>query len=593
MNDSEKTKEQLMAELVDLRQQFAQLQAAEAELVRSKEIVQQTQQQLQDMFDHTPAAVYVKDMQGRFIFINRVVCERMELCADDILGKTLGESAPHVRSAPDGVWEPNEREVLASGKPTLFEELGRSTGRAYLATKFLLYDADGKPYALCNSSLDITQRKQMENALQQSFEHLQTLHEIDQAILQAQSPEEIAVGALQYIGRVVACSRASVATFDFVTGEGTLLAVRRKEQSRLIAGMKLPLYTFSIPDEMKQGKINVIDDIRTEAHLSSNLRILREEGLRASLSAPLIAQNQLIGAVYLGSDQPGVFTADHVEVVRKIADQIAIAVHQAHLYEQIQHHAEQLEIRVAERTAKLQRANEELRVLGRVKDEFVDNVSHELRTPITNLKLRHNLLEARPDKAAHYLAVMRRETERLEHIVDSLLYLSRLDQGRVAWNPVRVDLNRITSQLVQDRTAFAQNRELILTFNGTSPLPVVEADIALVEQALSILLTNSFNYTPAGGRVEVMTTARKTDRQQWVIISVSDTGLGIRPDEQDRLFERFFRGSAGRESGAPGTGLGLSIVQEIVTRHQGQIDVASEGVPGRGSTFNLWLPVAE
>lgn len=260
---------------------------------------------------------------------------------------------------------------------------------------------------------------------------------------------------------------------------------------------------------------------------------------------------------------------------------------------ELANHRKHLEDMVRVRTAELEEANEQLHALSRVKDEFVANVSHELRTPITNLKLRHDLLDLRPDKLEAYLEVMRRETERLEHIIESLLYLSRLDQDHVSWNPVLVDINLLTAQFVDDRTVLAQSRGLSLTFCGEPNLPLVAADRALWEQVLSILLTNSFNYTPANGAIVVKTHARERGGQFWVGVSVRDTGYGIPLAEQARLFERFFRGRVGQESGTPGTGLGLAIVQEIVGKHQGQIEFFSEGVPGKGTIFKVWLPIAE
>jgi signal transduction histidine kinase len=108
---------------------------------------------------------------------------------------------------------------------------------------------------------------------------------------------------------------------------------------------------------------------------------------------------------------------------------------------------------------------------------------------------------------------------------------------------------------------------------------------------LSILLSNALNYVPAGGQVTVSTHTSESGGQDWVQFSVSDTGPGIAAEEQAMVFERFTRGIAGRVSGTPGTGLGLSIAREIVDRHQGRIEVSSEGVPGKGATFTVWLPV--
>jgi signal transduction histidine kinase len=110
---------------------------------------------------------------------------------------------------------------------------------------------------------------------------------------------------------------------------------------------------------------------------------------------------------------------------------------------------------------------------------------------------------------------------------------------------------------------------------------------------VSILLTNALNYTPAGGHITIRSDRRQQPEQQWVGFQVQDTGLGITPADQNHLFERFFRGKVGQNSGAPGTGLGLAIAKEIMTRHDGCIEVQSSGIPGEGTTFTVWLPVIE
>jgi signal transduction histidine kinase len=250
-----------------------------------------------------------------------------------------------------------------------------------------------------------------------------------------------------------------------------------------------------------------------------------------------------------------------------------------------------LEERVAERTAELEAANDHLRTLSRVKDEFVSNVSHELRTPITSIKLYHGLLTHKPEERDAYLPVLARETERLERLIEDLLTLSRLDQERVEFHSTPVDLNALVQAYTSDRTVLAASREVSLTFEQERDLPQIEADPSLLGQVLSILLTNAFSYTQKGGQVVVSTHQRQTDGQLWVGFSVSDTGPGIPPEEQEQLFTRFFRGRVGRQSGVSGTGLGLAIAKEIVDRHQGQIKIESTGKPGQGTTFSVWLPI--
>jgi two-component system phosphate regulon sensor histidine kinase PhoR len=233
--------------------------------------------------------------------------------------------------------------------------------------------------------------------------------------------------------------------------------------------------------------------------------------------------------------------------------------------------------------------------LERMKDAFVSNVSHELRTPIAGIKLFLGLLEraVTPEIRDDLIPTLKRETNRLNEIIEDVLRLSRLDQGRVEFDPKPVDLNTLAEEYATDRAPLAENRGLTLTLNKAAALPPIQADPGLLGQALSALLTNALNYTPRGGKIVICTKVGERDGTAFAGVGISDTGPGIPPDERDRLFERFFRGAAAVASGAPGTGLGLSIAKEIVDRHGGWIEAESEGEPGKGTTFTVWLPVEE
>lgn len=229
--------------------------------------------------------------------------------------------------------------------------------------------------------------------------------------------------------------------------------------------------------------------------------------------------------------------------------------------------------------------------IERMKDDFVSNVSHELRTPITSIKLYHHLLTLNPDQRTRYLPVLKRETERLQHIVENLLTLSRLDQKRIDIEFQLFDLNDLFTLYTADRDPLAGQKDQKLIFEPEIPLSPVQADPKLLEQVLSILLTNAFSYTPDGGQVVVRTYSRQIESPLRVGFSVSDTGPGIPLHEQRHLFDRFFRGVVGKESRIAGTGLGLAIAKEIIDQHQGHIEVESQGIPGQGTTFMVWLPV--
>lgn len=323
--------------------------------------------------------------------------------------------------------------------------------------------------------------------------------------------------------------------------------------------------------------------------------IYEDYGFTAVMGVPIYWGDQFLGVIdVVTNSAERTFSQDDMRLLSLFSMQAATAIQNARLYEQVQRYADELEERVTERTAELQEANEQLRVLTGLKEEFVANVSHELRTPLANLKLYHKLLTLRPEKGESYLVTLNRETDRLEYIIEDLLYLSSLDRERKPLNLSPVDINELASAYVADRVSLAKERKITLTFSKEANLPGVQADPILLERALSELLINALNYTPPGGQIEVHTHSRPEEEKHWVGVSVSDSGLGISPEEQTRLFERFFRGKAGRESGKPGTGLGLAIAQEIIQRHGGRIEVGGDGVPDNavlsGATFTVWLP---
>ncbi len=272
-------------------------------------------------------------------------------------------------------------------------------------------------------------------------------------------------------------------------------------------------------------------------------------------------------------------------VSRDITDRIRVD-------QALKEYSERLEEMVGERTAELQEALQKAQTTDVLKSEFIANINHELRTPLTNLVLYHQMLRANPEeKTEERLDVIGREIQRLRILIEDMLKLSRLDTGQVSFRPKPQDLNRIIQTLVNDRKAFAEERGLSLTLELQPGLPTTWLDEVMIVQALSNLMTNALNYTPAGGQVHI-STRRAEDHvgKVWAIFSVEDNGPGIAQDDLPRLFERFYRGNAGHITGVPGTGLGLAIVKQMVEKHHGRIEVGN--VPeGHGAVFTVWLPV--
>jgi signal transduction histidine kinase len=223
----------------------------------------------------------------------------------------------------------------------------------------------------------------------------------------------------------------------------------------------------------------------------------------------------------------------------------------------------------------------------RLKDEFFALVSHELRTPLTSiigyleLVLEDETLETDPRR---FLEVVQRNADRLLRLVGDLLFVAQFEAGNLSLEPRPVDLADVCSEAVEAARpkAHARGIELVLDADG---VPAVTADAGRLGQALDNLVSNALKFTPAGGSVEVRLTAVGDE----ALIEVADSGSGISADEQERLFDRFFRSAQAHEQAVQGVGLGLTIVKAIVDGHGGRIAVRSE--VGAGSTFTVALPL--
>ncbi len=312
---------------------------------------------------------------------------------------------------------------------------------------------------------------------------------------------------------------------------------------------------------------------------------------RTEIVVPMRKGEVVVGVLNVESPNPGDLSEDDLRLLMLLADQISVAIENAALYERLRTHADELEGVVQERTAELAEALVKAQAADRLKTQFVSDVSHELRTPLSNIRLYLDLIrKGREERFESYLQTLDRETNRLSSLIEDLLAISRLDAGTAIPSPVALDINSLARGLVEDRRRLFAGRDLKLRLSLDAKLPTVQADAKMISQVVANLMTNALNYTPAGGRVTISTAPRWDEGgRAWVTLTVEDNGLGIPREEQDRIFDRFYRGEASRSMGTPGTGLGLSICREILERHGGRITLKSQ--PGKGSQFTMWLPV--
>ncbi len=224
--------------------------------------------------------------------------------------------------------------------------------------------------------------------------------------------------------------------------------------------------------------------------------------------------------------------------------------------------------------------------------EFVANVSHELRTPLTNVRsyaetLRDSGGDIPQDMANSFLDIIITETDRMTHIVQDLLTLSRLDAGNAELVLSRFPFGEAIESVARANALNAKQRGHELVYDPPETLPLIVGDRSRLEQVMMNIIGNAIKYTPDGGHIRI--TAGATEDSVWM--EVCDDGIGIPEKDRDRIFDRFYRVDKARSRESGGTGLGLSIAKEIVQRHHGSISLAPH--EGPGTTVRLVLPIAQ
>jgi signal transduction histidine kinase len=241
--------------------------------------------------------------------------------------------------------------------------------------------------------------------------------------------------------------------------------------------------------------------------------------------------------------------------------------------------------------SELREKHAQLQELDQLKSRFVSNVSHELRTPLAVIKLYATLArKGRPEKQMHYLQTIEHETHRLEIMVENILDLTRMDRRGLRISPEWLSVEEIVAQVVQVHEETAQKRGIEVQNRSQGDLPKLWADKNHLIQMLTNLLDNALKYTTQGGQIWVTAQETETDSQRILEISVGDTGAGIAEDEQEKIFDRFYRGK-NNNPGTTGTGLGLAIVQELMIQHGGKVSLKSR--EGEGSVFALQFPLSD
>jgi PAS domain S-box-containing protein len=306
---------------------------------------------------------------------------------------------------------------------------------------------------------------------------------------------------------------------------------------------------------------------------------VEKHGYRSFFCVPLIRGDETLGTLEVVTKQPRRFTPEEQDLMALLADQAAIAIENARLYDQA-------------RTSLVQatEANRQLEAQDELRQQYLRNVSHEFRTPLTVLKgyTEYLMQSGMPDERSfrEILRILVESSDRLIDMVDTLLEISRVEQGSTT-DTLRVqplEMRDLITGSITDLRTVAERRQIELVLALSAGALTIQGDLGLLQQVVRKLVDNAVKYSRNGGRVEI----RARLEESHFVLEVEDLGIGIPAEHLPRIFDKFYTVDSGLTRRAGGAGVGLYLVREIVRLHGGTVAVDSR--PEKGSLFSVRLP---
>ncbi len=569
--------EELSTAVEELQVAVERLRSQDEELIAARQALEAERRRYHELFEFAPDGYLMTDAAGTILEANRAAATLLHMDQDALVGKPLSLFVvPEERRTFQRRLMRLRRGSIARTQSWQFRMGRREEALFHTAvTVAAMLDNEGWVVDLRWLLHDISEQVRSEEALQLYAERLKRLHEIDQAVLAASSPEAIAQAALPNIERLVPCQWGCIVAFDFDAHEATVLAAHDGWETGPTAGARVPLELFGDLDALRQDRVDRVADIQSLSEPLPILQALHADDLCAYVNVPLVARDKLIGCLTLGARRPGTFTIEHLDIAREVADSLALAIQPALLHAQAQGSVAEREPRVTERMATLRETDTE-------PQGFSYSLLHELRAPLRAMQgFGQALLEDYADRldaiGQDYAQRIVGAAQHMDTLFQNLLIYGRLSRNRLPRLSVQL-ADVMEEALTSHARAIAEHEAQIAL---EEPLPAVIGHHATLVQVMTQLLTNALTFVAPDVAPRVRIWAET--RGEWVRLWVEDNGPGIAPEDQGRIFGILER-LHGIET-YPGTGIGLAIVRKGVQQMGGQVGV--ESAVGQGSKF--WI----
>lgn len=423
--------------------------------------------------------------------------------------------------------------------------------------------------------------REMARSLERRYRAMQRLSQIMAQINAGLLLDEVLENIYEGFRSIIPYNRISLSLIE-EDGQTVRAYWAKSDRSEvhLQEGYSTPLAESSLRTILETGQPRILNDLAAyyaQKPTSESTRLILAEGIRSSLTCPLIANGVPVGFLFFSSIYPNAYTGAHVEIFQQIAGQLSVIVEKGHLVSEL----------AAQKQA-IERQNEELHSLNELRSRFLGIAAHDLRGPITNIQMAVQYIAdatvpVSEEEHAFLLEAINRQTNYMLELINDLLDVSQIESGQLELHVESVHLGCFLAEAVQWHTSVAATKRASVVLVDR-PDVILRADPDRLRQVMDNLISNAVKYGPMGGTV----TVRAEPLEGCWRVSVQDEGPGIREEERERLFQYFGRLSSRPTGGEKSTGLGLAITRRVVEAHGGTIGVESE--PGCGSTFWFTLP---
>jgi PAS domain S-box-containing protein len=525
--------------------------------------------------DQSTDAVFITDPDGTIVYANPGFEKTYGFTREEAIGQ-------NPRILKSGVLNEQDYKQFWStllSKNTVSGELTNKTKSGQLVpiagTNSPILDEGGNIVGFLAVHHDMTETKLAEEALKRRNEYLSAAAEIGRLVTSTLDLNTIFSRTVNLVSERFGYYHAAI----FVVEETGFNAVLREATGPAGAEMKRREHSLAVNDKSIVGKVSlggepvVVNNTALDPTHRPNPLLV---DTRAEAAIPLRVGSRIIGALDIQSTKVGAFTSDDLAVLQILADQVAIAIDNARSYELSQ------------------QAVMEMREVDRVKSQFLANMSHELRTPLNSIigfsrVILKGIDGQITDLQQQDLTAIYNSGQHLLGLINDVLDLAKIEAGKMELAFDEVNMEDLISSVLSTASGLVKDKPIKLLRNIHGELPVVRADAIRVRQILLNLLSNAAKFTDEGEiTVDASVQPGPAGRPE-VLVSVTDTGPGIGPEDQAKLFQPFSQvdDSPTRKTG--GSGLGLSISQQLIQMHGGRIGIHS--TPGKGSTFYFTLPI--